>query len=79
MWEYVTPYIVISWTKRFVKDRPYGLRNKFRELKYKNRVKKRSMLLMIKAQSEFKSKPYFPKKPQRKNFNSFYRHMQIPF
>lgn len=77
-YKYISPYVAISWTKRFVKHRPCGLRASLRREKYKNRIKKRPILLLVKDCIESRRKPFCPNKPQRRNYNTVYGKMQIP-
>ena len=76
--KFISPYVPIFWTKRFVKHRPCGIRGTMRRLKYENRVHKRKNLFQIKCEIECIRKPYWSKKPERRNYNTFYRPMQIP-
>lgn len=76
---WISPYVNIYWTKRFVRHRPCGLRGNLRIVRNQNkRIIKRDNLFRIKHKVECLRKPYQPKKPECKNFNSFYRSMQIP-
>ena len=77
-WEYISPYVPIFWTKRFVKNRPCGLRWKLRSLKQKNRIQKRKPSFLIKDLISLDRRPYKPFAPQRRNYNTVYGRMQIP-
>lgn len=76
--KFISPYVPIFWTKRFVRHRPCGLHWTLRRLKYKNRVKKRPVLFLIKENIRIRRKPFQPFKPQRRNYNTVYGRMQIP-
>jgi hypothetical protein len=78
MLNWISPYVKIFWTKRFVNHRPTSLRLKLKRIKYENRINKRPNLFMVKHKIECLRKPYYPHKPQRRNYNSFYRSVQIP-
>lgn len=75
---YLSPYVTLFWTKRLVRYRPCGLRGKMRMARYKHRIKLRKKAFQIKCDIESLRKPYNPKKPERRNYNTFYGPMQIP-
>jgi hypothetical protein len=75
--KYISPYISIFWTKRFVRHRPAGVRGTLRRLRYENRVTKRKTWFQIKCEQESK-RIGINLSIQRRNYNSHYRPMQIP-
>lgn len=77
-WTYLSPYVDIPWTKRFVRHRPCGLREMLRQQKRKNRLKKCDNNFLKVENLKNARKPFCPHKPQRRNYNKFYRPMQIP-
>lgn len=77
-WKFVSPYVNIHWTKRFVNHRKTSLRLMLKRLKYENRVKKRPSLFLIKCNMNCKRNPFKPYQPQRRNYNTVYGYMQIP-
>lgn len=76
-YKYISPYVSIYWTKRFVHHRPVGVRGILRRLRYEHRVQKRKSWFQIKCDQESK-RIGVNLSTQRRNYNSFYRPMQIP-
>ncbi len=77
-YKYISPYVSIFWTKRYVKYRDCNLRNKLKRLRFKNRVHKRSMLFQVKCAVHCKRNQFNPFKAERRNYNTIYGKMQIP-
>lgn len=77
-WKYISDTVSIAWTKRYVRYRQCGLRSMLRRMRNKHRVHKRKHNFLIKEMNLNSRKPIIVNKPQRRNFNSFYRRMEIP-
>ena len=77
-YKYISPYVPIFWTKRYVKNRPSGLRNKLRILRSKNRLHKRPILSQVKCNMYCKRNKFNPFQAERRNYNTVYGRMQIP-
>lgn len=79
MWfKFLSPYISIFWTKRYVNYKPSSIRTKIQRLKFKHRNTKRIPSFLKIDILKAKRNPYNPLKPQRRNYNNFYRRMELP-
>ncbi len=77
-YKYISPYVSIFWTKRYVNHRPCGLRSKLKRLRFKNRIHKRPMLFQVKCTMHCKRNKFNPFQAERRNYNTVYRSIQIP-
>lgn len=76
--KYISEFVRIHWTKRFVAYRKTSIRCKLRQIRRINRpVYRRPCSLLIADMNSWTRKPDPFIKPQRQNFNEVYRPMQI--
>ena len=75
---YFSPFIGISWTKRYVRYRPSSIREILRRERNKNRRHKRPINLLVKETIKAKRRKWWINKPQRRNFNTDYNSMKLP-
>lgn len=78
-WAYSTGYEKLSWTKRFVRYTRTGLRSMLKRIRNDHRpTKRRNNLCMQQHQTHCKRDRFMVFQPQRRNYNTVYRSMQIP-
>ena len=76
--KYISEYVPIPWTKRFVTYRKTSVRWKLKRIRHLNRpTYRRPCGLLIVDMNSWTRKPDPFIKPQRPNFNEVYRPMQI--
>lgn len=78
-WKYISPYININWTKRFVRYTRTGVRSMLKRVRKDHRpIKHRNNLCTQQHQTHCKRDRFMVFQPQRRNYNTVYRSMQIP-
>lgn len=71
-YKYISGYVSISWTKRYVKHRPCSIRLVLKRLRRDNRVHRRNPLWMVRELNKPMYKCMSPFKSERQNFNKVY-------
>ena len=75
---FISEYVPIFWTKRYVRRHPMSIRSILRCEKLKNRVKMRPIKAMIKDLLKLKRGRFLSmNKARRQNFNEVYMAKQI--